>query len=168
MLPSRTGKRSLLCCRQTAVPFVGSVSHSNRIPVDYIVWYTACRSHCRGPFAINAQRNYVITGVWQCDEENNNRSGGKGTSMFLMSQGAAPNKCIINGPSLTYALVQQPTFFYLTARDTYGNLARNGGEMFEVKVFAPEASHKQIEQMNAEPDEPPKIQDRKDGAHCKC
>ena len=60
--------------------------------------------------------------------------GARGTSKFLMAQGAAPTKCIITGPGVTYALVGQEAFFYVTARDTYGNLARNGGEMFDIKV----------------------------------
>ena len=95
-----------------------------------------------------------------------NRKGSKGTSVFLMSQGAAPNKCVINGPSVTYALAGQPLYFYLTARDTYGNLARNGGEMFNVKISAPDSyTHKQIEQMGMAPDEPPKIEDRNDGSY---
>ena len=101
----------------------------------------------------------------QGDEEKSSRPGGKGTSMFLMSQGAAPNKCIINGPSVTYALAGQPLYLYLTARDTYGNLARNGGEFFNVKISPPDSyTQKQIEQMGTEPDEPPMIEDRKDGA----
>eukprot|EP00966_Prymnesium_polylepis_P240757 5567654-Prymnesium_polylepis.1 len=34
----------------------------------------------------------------QADDQ---KKGSKGTSVFLMSQGAAPNKCVINGPSVT-------------------------------------------------------------------
>lgn len=109
--------------------------------------------------------------AWQADEEDKGGQGGKGTSMFLMSQGAAPNKCIINGPSVTYAKELEELYFYLTARDTYGNLARNGGEMFNVKISGPEGYQpKELEAKEQELkakgllDVPPKIEDRKDGA----
>ena len=46
-----------------------------------------------------------------------------------MAQGAAPTKCIIHGPSTSCAHVGQAAFFYITARDAYGNLSRNGGEV---------------------------------------
>ena len=46
-----------------------------------------------------------------------------------MAQGAAPTKCIIHGPSTSVAHVGQAAFFYITARDAYGNLSRNGGEV---------------------------------------
>ena len=55
--------------------------------------------------------------------------GARGTSKFLMAQGAAPTKCIIHGPSTSCAHVGQAAFFYITARDAYGNLSRNGGEV---------------------------------------
>ena len=64
--------------------------------------------------------------------------GARGTSKFLMAQGAAPTKCIIGGPSVSCAQVGQSAFFYITARDAYGNLARNGGEYFDVAVEGPE------------------------------
>jgi len=55
-----------------------------------------------------------------------------------MAQGAAPTKCIIHGPSTSVAHVGQAAFFYITARDAYGNLSRNGGEFFDVQIEGPE------------------------------
>ena len=63
------------------------------------------------------------------DPQGTDAKGARGTSKFLMAQGAAPTKCIIHGPSVTCAHVGQASFFYITARDAYGNLARNGGEV---------------------------------------
>ncbi|KAL1525478.1 hypothetical protein AB1Y20_020334 [Prymnesium parvum] len=105
-----------------------------------------------------------VFALLQCDEVH--RKGSKGTSVFLMSQGAAPNKCVINGASVTYALAGHPIYFYITARDTYGNLARNGGELFTVKISAPDNyTQKQLEQLNYSADEAPKIEDRSDGSY---
>ena len=63
----------------------------------------------------------------QADEEESVlEQSARGTSTFVLTQGAAPGECLLDGPSLSYALAGQSTNFYLTARDTYGNLARNG------------------------------------------
>ena len=87
----------------------------------------------------------------------------KGNSRFLMMQGAAPSKCIISGPGITYALVGHSACFSLQARDTYGNMTANGGEKFEVKVSPPDSlAAKQLAE--AEPD-PPQIIDRGDGSY---
>ena len=72
------------------------------------------------------------------DPKGADAKGARGTSKFLMAQGAAPTKCIIHGPSNTVAHVGQANFFYITARDAYGNLSRNGGEFFDVKFEGPE------------------------------
>eukprot|EP00965_Chrysotila_dentata_P008400 273859-Pleurochrysis_carterae.AAC.2 len=58
----------------------------------------------------------------------------KGTSKFLTTQGAAPAECLLDGYGLGYAIAGQPSSMYLTARDTYANFARNGGETFTVSV----------------------------------
>jgi len=89
--------------------------------------------------------------------------GAKGTSRFLMMQGAAPAKCIISGPGVTYGLVSQPVFFSLQARDTYGNLTSNGGEKFEVKISAPDSAPGRGDA--TEPPDPPIITDRGDGSY---
>ena len=88
----------------------------------------------------------------------------KGTSKFLMMQGAAPSKCIISGPGITYALAGQPAMFSLQARDTYGNLTSNGGERFEVKVSVPDSlTAKQLAELERDP--PPTVVDRGDGSY---
>lgn len=98
------------------------------------------------------------------EQEESAVRGAKGTSRFLMMQGAAPSKCIISGPGVTYALAGQSVFFSLQARDTYGNLTSNGGEKFEVKVSVPDSlTPKQLAEM--EPDAPPTIIDRGDGSY---
>ena len=104
-----------------------------------------------------------IFALLQADEDTHQKvKGSKGTSKFLMSQGAAPNRCIITGPGVTYALAGQTAFFYLTARDTYGNLARNGGEFFNLKLSPPDTLQaKGVGE--TPPDEPPLIVDRGDG-----
>lgn len=105
-----------------------------------------------------------VFALLQADQEN--RKGSKGTSLFLMSQGAAPTKCVINGPSVTYALAGQPVHFYITARDTYGNLARNGGEVFNVKVTQSDGyTSKQIEQFGNAADDDPTVDDCGDGSY---
>ena len=69
---------------------------------------------------------------------------------------------------MTYAVAGQSTFFYVTARDTYGNLARNGGEMFDVKVHGPEplggSKHQAQETAQGEAVEPECV-DRGDGSY---
>ena len=77
-----------------------------------------------------------VFALLQADDDPASAEGkrAKGTSLFLMSQGAAPSKCVIGGPGVTYAREGQPAVFTIVARDTYGNLARNGGEQFDVRV----------------------------------
>lgn len=70
----------------------------------------------------------------QEDEDETARGGIKGTSKFVMTQGAAPSMCLIEGPGIGYATEGEATFFFLTARDTYSNLTRNGGEFFNVTI----------------------------------
>ena len=88
----------------------------------------------------------------------------KGTSNFLKMQGAAPSKCVVSGPGVTYAVVGQPAYFSLQARDTYGNLTSNGGEKFQVRVSRPDSlTAKQRDEI--EPDQPATIIDRGDGSY---
>ena len=101
------------------------------------------------------------------DPKGPDAKGARGTSKFLMAQGAAPSKCIIGGPGVTYALVGRQVFFYVTARDTYGNLARNGGEMFDVMINGPEplgGGTVKISEASAEPVDPESL-DRGDGSY---
>ena len=98
------------------------------------------------------------------DDDNAAIKGAKGTSRFLMMQGAAPSKCIISGPGVTYALVGQAAFFSLQARDTYGNLTSNGGEKFEVKVSVPDGLTGR-QAAETQPDPPATITDRGDGSY---
>ena len=88
----------------------------------------------------------------------------KGTSKFLMMQGAAPSKCIMSGPGVTCALAGHSAFFWLQARDTYGNLTSNGGEKFEVRVSRPD-SLTEKQKAEIEPDAQPEILDRGDGSY---
>ena len=81
----------------------------------------------------------VFALLQQDEDDSATIKAAKGTSRFLMMQGAAPKKCIISGPGITYALAGHSAFFSLQARDTYGNLTSNGGEKFEVKVSAPDS-----------------------------
>jgi hypothetical protein len=101
----------------------------------------------------------------QADQESaSSIKAARGSSRFLMMQGAAPNKCIISGPGVTYALVNQAACFSLQARDTYGNLTSNGGEKFEVRVSPPDSLNaRQLSEM--EPDPPAEITDRGDGSY---
>ena len=107
--------------------------------------------------------------ILQQDEDDNAAvKGAKGTSRFLMMQGAAPNKCITSGPGVTYALVNQAAHFYLQARDTYGNLTSNGGEKFEVKVSDPDLyTAKELAAPLPEGvvHQPPRVIDRGDGSY---
>ena len=103
-----------------------------------------------------------VFALLQADEDDGR--GAKGSSRFLMMQGAAPNKCIISGPGVTYALVNHAASFSLQARDTYGNLTSNGGEKFEVKVSPPDSlTQRQLQEL--EPDPPAIITDRGDGSY---
>eukprot|EP00967_Tisochrysis_lutea_P074882 scaffold100728_cov35-Tisochrysis_lutea.AAC.6 len=56
----------------------------------------------------------------------------KGTSKFLLSQGASPAECLLDGTSIGFALEGHSSTFNITARDTYANFSRNGGEAFEI------------------------------------
>ena len=106
-----------------------------------------------------------VFAVLQEDEEEEAAvKGAKGTSRFLMMQGAAPSKCIISGPGITYSIAGHEAIFQLQARDTYGNLTSNGGEKFEVKVSPPDSlTPKQLAEL--EPDPPATITDRGDGSY---
>jgi len=106
-----------------------------------------------------------VFALLQADEDDGGAvKGSKGTSRFLMMQGAAPSKCIISGPGVTYALINQAVFFSLQARDTYGNLTSNGGEKFEVRVSPPDSlTAKQLQE--SAPDPPAVITDRGDGSY---
>ena len=101
----------------------------------------------------------------QADEEDTAAiKGAKGTSNFLRMQGAAPAKCIISGPGVTYGLVNQAASFTLQARDTYGNLTSNGGEKFEVKVSMPDSlTGRALAEAGKDP--PAVITDRGDGSY---
>ena len=102
----------------------------------------------------------------QADEEDTAAiKGAKGTSNFLRMQGAAPAKCIISGPGVTYGLVNQAASFTLQARDTYGNLTSNGGEKFEVTVSWPDSISQKDRDKGAEKDPPATITDRGDGSY---
>jgi hypothetical protein len=88
----------------------------------------------------------------------------KGSSRWLTMQGAAPAKCLISGPGITYALAGQAAGFSLQARDAYGNLTSNGGEKFEVHVSPPDSlTAKQLAEYEA--DAPPQITDLGDGSY---
>ena len=106
-----------------------------------------------------------VFALLQADEDDNAAvKGAKGTSRFMRMQGAAPNKCIISGPGVTYTLMGQAATFSLQARDTYGNLTTNGGEKFEVKVSMPDSlTGKALAE--AEKDPPATITDRGDGSY---
>ena len=108
-----------------------------------------------------------VFAMLQADEEDSQPSAiarAKGSSRFLMMQGAAPNKCIISGPGVTYGLVNHAASFSLQARDTYGNLTSNGGEKFEVRVSPPDSlTAKQLQE--SAPDPPAVITDRGDGSY---
>ena len=105
-----------------------------------------------------------VFALLQADEEKGQPRAAKGASRFLMMQGAAPNKCIISGPGVTYALVGQAAHFSLQARDTYGNLTSNGGEKFEVRLSQPDSlTAKQLAEPS--PDPPATIIDRGDGSY---
>ena len=108
-----------------------------------------------------------VYALLQADEDDPNPmaiKAAKGSSRFLMMQGAAPNKCIISGPGVTYSLVNHAASFSLQARDTYGNMTSNGGEKFEVKVSPPD-SLTQRQLAESEPDPPAEITDRGDGSY---
>ena len=106
----------------------------------------------------------VFAMLQQDEEDNATVKGAKGTSKFLMMQGAAPAKCIISGPGVTYAIVGQSVFFMLQARDTYGNLTSNGGEKFEVKVSVPDLlTKRQLDELERDP--PATVIDRGDGSY---
>ena len=80
----------------------------------------------------DGQNVYVLL---QADDESLPSSAPRGTSNFVVAQGAAPSKCYVDGPSVGYAIVGQPTVLYLTARDTYANFSRSGGDMFEISLM---------------------------------
>jgi len=106
-----------------------------------------------------------VFALLQSDEEEQSAvRAAKGTSKFLMMQGAAPAKCIMNGPGITYGLAGQSVFFSLQARDTYGNLTSNGGEKFQVSVSVPDSlTAKQL--ATEERDAPAQVIDRGDGSY---
>lgn len=51
-----------------------------------------------------------------------------------MAQGASPVECLIDGSSVGYVFERQPATYYVTARDAYANLARNGEEALELRL----------------------------------
>ncbi len=113
-----------------------------------------------------------VFALLQADDDPASAEGkrAKGTSLFLMSQGAAPSKCVIGGPGVTYAREGQPAVFTIVARDTYGNLARNGGEQFDVRVAWQDPGPlggKQVGQVETAPPElaAPAVADRGDGSY---
>ena len=90
----------------------------------------------------------------------------RGTSKFLLTQGAAPSECLLDSHSLSYALVGQPVNFYLTARDTYGNLARNGGENFKLAVSGPtDVAYSRHADEGEHETPPPEIDDQGTGTY---
>ena len=101
----------------------------------------------------------------QADEEDTAAIKGARAPPTLRMQGAAPAKCIISGPGVTYGLVNQAASFTLQARDTYGNLTSNGGEKFEVTVSWPDSISQKDRDKGAEKDPPATITDRGDGSY---
>lgn len=60
-----------------------------------------------------------------------------GTSAFLVSQGASAAKCTISGGGIMHNISGQRTNLFVIARDTYGNLTRNGGDHFTLRGEGP-------------------------------
>jgi N-acetylneuraminic acid mutarotase len=60
-----------------------------------------------------------------------------GTSAFLASQGASAVRCSLSGRGVGHVLVGETTHLFVVARDTYGNLARNGGDVFNLRAEGP-------------------------------
>ena len=106
-----------------------------------------------------------VFALLQSDEvEQTTIPSAKGTSKWLMMQGAAPSKVIMTGPCITYALEGQSNFFMLQARDTYGNMSGNGGAKFDVRVSRPDSlTKKQLGE--TQPDAPPEVIDHGDGSY---
>lgn len=60
-----------------------------------------------------------------------------GTSPFLISQGASAVRCTLSGRGIGHAVLNEATHLYVIARDTYGNLTRNGGDQFTLRTEGP-------------------------------
>jgi len=62
-----------------------------------------------------------------------------GTSSFLVSQGASAARCSLSGRGVGHCLLNETTHVFVIARDTYGNLSRNGGDHFTMRSEGPGA-----------------------------
>jgi hypothetical protein len=51
-----------------------------------------------------------------------------------MAQGASPAECLLDGSSIGHVIEGQPATYCITARDAYANLARSGGEAFDIML----------------------------------